>query len=171
MSGAQIEVVVDAEDLAKIQAVLSDSDAMKALFERLAQEFYAAEAEVFESQGGSIGATWDENSPRYAAVKAREFGKTVPMELTGAMRAGLTGGGGSGAVLDIGPDYMSIGTALPYADTHHRGSSETFSIGAPFNMTVNGVPARPLVAWTPRDEDRWTAAAEEWLRGLVDRMA
>lgn len=168
--GADVTVVVDDADLQRAMATLTPGGLdLPGMFGEMADDFYAFEGFVFDSIGGSRGTAWDPNSPGYAAKKRANYGDLPVLQLTGALYRAMTHRGSAGGVLDIQPLEMTIGTDLPYADKHQRGSTEVFEIGPPFNMTVNGVPARPFAFFETDDVGRWETIAYEWLAGVLEK--
>lgn len=161
--GAGMEVVIDRTSLDKAVGDLSARmrDPVR-LFDEIASYFNALERQIFNQEGAFRGARWDENSPGYAAKKRAHYGGKPVMELTGALRQSLTTKGGPGTVRDITADTLVVGTSLSYAAKHHEGSSDDFYIPEPFNMTVHGVPARPLMAWADEDTSVIEGLALEW---------
>jgi phage gpG-like protein len=141
------------------------------LAERLIEDFYLRTGDVFKSRGKSHGFPWDENSPRYAAIKKKHYGHVRLLELSGDLLGSLTSSGAPGSVKDITADGFAVGTSLPYASKHQDGSSERFDIPDPFNMTINGVPARPMVSFLDADRKRWEDHAMQWLAEMAAKVA
>lgn len=135
--------------------------------EALEPDFYRLQTERFDTEGGAR--KWEPLSPVYAAKKAEHFPGRRILELTGTLRESLTKRGAAEQVRRISATTMELGTAVPYAGTHHLGSSKRMWIPAPFYMWINGVPRREVIDFTPDDERRWQALAEDYYRGVVGR--
>lgn len=138
---------------------------LRPLFKIYEGDFYNIQEEHFDEEGGRT--KWAPNSPIYAAIKRREYGESRVMHLSGDLRDGLTRMGGVGQMRRVSDRQMILGTSLDYAGTHHKGSTAEMYIPAPFNLWINGVPARPLIGFHPgEDERRWKAIGEEHFRAV-----
>lgn len=166
------EVEIDKAALERVMSMFAEGALdMTPLAERLIEDFYRRTGDVFKSQGASHGARWDENTPRYAAVKKKHFGHLRLLELSGDLLGSLTSSGAPGSVKDITADGFSVGTSLAYASKHQEGSADDFDIGDPFNMTVHGIPARPMVSFLDADHERWEQHAMTWLAEMAAKLA
>ena len=167
-----IEVEIDKAALERVMSMFAEGSLdLAPLAERLIEDFYLRTEGVFKSRGKSHGFPWDENSPRYAAIKKKHFGHVRLLELSGDLLGSLTSSGAPGSVKDITADGFAVGTSLPYASKHQEGSSERFDIPDPFNMTINGVPARPMVSFLDADRKRWEDHAMQWLAEMAAKVA
>ena len=159
-----IDVVINPADVQRVLDMFaSGSLDTRPLSELLIEDWYKRTADVFKSQGASHGPKWDFTSPYYGIRKREVVGHERLLELSGGLLASMTSASGPGSVKDVTADGFAVGTSLPYASKHQEGSEETFDIGEPFNMTVHGVPARPMVSWLAGDQDRWQKIATDWL--------
>lgn len=166
------EVEIDKAALERVMAMFSEGALdLTPLAERLIEDFYRRTGDVFTSLGASHGPRWDDNSPGYAAKKKKHYGHTRLLELSRDLLGSLTSSGAPGSVKDITADGFSVGTSLPYASKHQEGSSDRFDIPDPFNMTIHGVPARPMVSFLDADRERWEQHAMTWLAEMAAKVA
>ena len=169
--GIEFTVVVDREDLDKALAMMTPEGMdFPGMFAMMADDFYASEALIFASEGANRGGRWDPNSPGYAAIKKSNWGDVPVLQLTGALVRSMTMKGSTGGVLDIQPLEMTVGTSLPYADKHQRGSTEDMWVPYPYMMMMAGVPARPFLWFEEADRARWEKIANDWLTTIVAKM-
>jgi phage gpG-like protein len=85
-------------------------------------EFYAIETEQFETEGGAGGQRWTPLSPLYSEYKERVFPGQPILQAEGDLRASLTDPEAAGAILQPREDELVIGTSVPYALAHQRGT-------------------------------------------------
>lgn len=143
---------------------------LRPLYEQVLEpDFYRMQASRFDSEGGAK--KWAPLSPLYAAKKAKYFPGRRILELSGTLRDSLTRQGAAGQVRRLSATTMEIGTAVPFAATHHLGSTKRMWIPAPFYLWINGVPRREVIDFTPEDDRRWQTIAEDYYRGVVGRSA
>lgn len=88
-------------------------------WEDIRDYFWEVEAGQFDAEGGGDSGPWAPLSPTYAAWKAVHYGTPI-LELTGALRESLTGGGGS--EVEISPMRLRVGSAVPYGIFHQWGT-------------------------------------------------
>lgn len=82
--------------------------------------FWDIEGGQFDAEGQGGDGPWAPLSPTYANWKAIHYGTPI-LELTGALRQSLTGGGG--AEVEIGPMSLKVGSSIPYGIFHQYGTS------------------------------------------------
>lgn len=114
------------------------------------EEFYKIEGEQFGSEGsrGSTG-HFAALSPGYARFKAIAFPGKHILQATGALKDSLTGPDALDSVLRPEADQLTIGTALPYAIWHQRGTGR--------------MPARPPIAMNETSKRRIQKAIQAGL--------
>lgn len=78
--------------------------------------FWNAEKKKFEA------ADWEPLSPIYAAWKEEHYPGKPILQRTGALMASLTGHN-EGAIIEIHPLWMQVGSALGYGRYHQKGTS------------------------------------------------
>jgi len=112
-------------------------------FFAIADEFAKHEGTVFNQQGAVEGfAGWAPLSPNYVAEKAAEgYGSRILIR-TGKLRMSLTDKTDANFVFRLTPKRLVIGTSVPYAKFHRRGTS---------NM-----PAREPIRITQALRKRWS---------------
>ncbi len=104
--------------------------------------FLRATLEQFEAQGSRGGAQWQPLSENYGKWKARKYpGKPILVK-TERLRRSFSLGGQKGGdqVYEAQPLSLTMGTAVPYARYHQRGTAR--------------MAARPILQPTQRDIDR-----------------
>lgn len=104
--------------------------------------FLRANLEQFNSSGARGGQTWAPLTEKYGKWKAKRFPGKPILVRTERLRRSLTlGGSGTGdQVLDMQPMTLTMGTMVPYARFHQRGTKR--------------MVARPVLQPTRRDIDR-----------------
>lgn len=108
--------------LDKSFAVLND---LSKYWPKVAEAFYAIEKEQFETEGGRVGRKWAPLTRNYQAWKQSHlFGDTGSiLRLRGVLRRSLTARGEEGAIYEETPQSLTLGSSVPYALVHQRGSS------------------------------------------------
>jgi phage gpG-like protein len=122
------------------------------IFEKLAADFYRFEGDVFRTEGAvNASGQWKPLSPRYAAWKAKRYPGRRILRLTGKLRSSLVKPGAEGNIEEITPTSMTLGTSIPYAGFHQRGTRR--------------MPARKVIDLPNRMMTRWARMTEEYLMG------
>ena len=103
--------------------------------------FYEIEGNQFASQGSRGGNPWVKLSEGYGKWKALHHPGKPLLVVDGTLRDSLQGKG-DGAIRDIQPDSLTLGSSIPYAAYHQRGTSR--------------MPARPPMVITPSDLGQFT---------------
>jgi phage gpG-like protein len=115
-----------------------------------------ANVEHFESEGARGGQKWQPLSANYAKWKAKKYPGKPILVRTGRLFRSLTlGGFGTDIINDEQPRSLTLGTAVPYAKYHQRGTSR--------------LAQRPVFAPTQRDIDRMVSRIYRFVeRGARD---
>lgn len=114
----------------------------KTIFEKIADEFYESQEKVFGAEGAFEGrARWAELSPRYRAWKEKNYPGMPILQLTGKMKSSLVGSGAEGSVYEVSNKELTVGTNVPYAIFHQRGTRR--------------MPQRKIIEVTDRQKLRW----------------
>ena len=114
----------------------------------IADDFRELEEKQFDTQGGSGSGGWTALSPAYATWKARHYPGKGILVRTGALRSSLTTGG-AGHIEKKSADRLEIGTSVPYAIYHQKGTRK--------------MPKRPPVELSEADKMRWSKALHKFL--------
>lgn len=154
--------------LDQLSRALSD---MRPLWELVSVDFWTGEKRRWDSENTSRGSRWEPLGPRYGALKRYHYGDLPLLVLSGALRRSLTEPGAAGGVQRMTETELLIGTALDYAERVQAGTTEDVWIPAPFNITIHGHPARPIVEVTSDDEQRWQRLAEQWAEDVARKVA
>jgi phage gpG-like protein len=118
-------------------------------------EFYAIETEQFETEGAAGGQRWTPLSPVYSEYKERVFPGQPILQAEGDLRASLTDPEAAGAILQPREDELVIGTNVPYALVHQRGSSR------------RNIPRRPPINFSEAQKRRIQKAIQAGLVRFV----
>lgn len=144
---------------------------LRPLWELVSVDFWATGKARFDSKNASRGAQWEPLGPRYGALKRYHYGDLPLLVLSGTLRRSLTQKGAPGGVQRMTPEALTIGTSVEYAERVQLGTTDDVWIPAPFNITIHGHPARPIVDLQPDDESRWQRLAVEWAEGIAKTVA
>lgn len=87
-------------------------------------------------------------SPKYAEQKERDYPGRQILVRTGKLKASLTGKTVD-TIRIIHPLQMALGTTIPYAGYHQRGTPT--------------MPRRPVVELTEQDKRSWTKIIQRFL--------
>ncbi len=127
-------------------------------FSMMADEFFESMANVFSAEGAfEERSRWQELSPAYAKWKARHFPGRKILERTGRMKRSLTTKGGPDNVLEITPKSLSVGTRVPYAMYHQKGTSR--------------MPMRKIIELTNAQKRRWVRIMHTYMYGVAAIIA
>lgn len=88
------------------------------------QIFYRAQLEQFNSEGSRGGSRWTPLSDNYRNWKQKKYPGRPILVLTGRLKRSLTvnGAGGADQVRDQQPMSLTLGSVVPYAIYHQRGT-------------------------------------------------
>lgn len=116
-------------------------------------EFYKIMKDQFASEG-SKGASgkWKALNPKYKAIKDRKYGVLPILQRTKRTYKSLTSQG-SDTVVDESAQEMTIGTKVPYAPYHQRGSGR--------------LPRREIISLTVAQEKQLMKPIQTKLKQLV----
>lgn len=118
-------------------------DDMDEVYDDIVKDFTRVEDERFEASGPG----WAPLSPRYRAWKTRHYPGRPLLVREGDLRASLTGG--RGFIHRREPHGVTVGSAVPYARFHHRGTRD--------------MPARRLVEVDSATRTRWAKMVQRYL--------
>ena len=109
--------------------------------------FYEIETEQFQSEGakGASG-KWTPLSPAYKNFKERAFPGQAILRQTNALYDSLTSPDAIGAIIRPEKDELTLGSAVPYALFHQRGTSR--------------MPPRPPISLTDNDKRQMVKAIQ-----------
>lgn len=118
------------------------------LWDKIVGSFRRIEAEQFGSEGGTGSGGWRPLSPQYAAWKAQHYPGAPILVRKGALKASLVGI--TGYTIDRRtPDSLLIGTSIPYALYHQKGTGR--------------MPARKPIELSMANRDEWTKMTHRFL--------
>ncbi len=131
----------------RIEQFISD---FRSVWPAVAEEFYAAETEQFESEGAAgASGTWTPLSKAYAAFKAVEFPGQTILKATTDMAQSLMDREALDAIYISEPTQLTLGTKDPKAVAHHRG--------------LGRLPARPVISLSETQKRRMQKAIQREL--------
>ena len=107
--------------------------------------WYAATEDVYASEG--LPDAWPALSPAYAEWKERRFPGQPIGQLTGRLKASLTGG--EGGVWDVGPRSLRYSSRVPYFRYQQLGTSR--------------MPARPPLVMLPETLDKLLDSVKDYV--------
>lgn len=120
---------------------------------KVKQAAYRELKEQFSSEGAAgVGGKWKELSSPYKERKAKKYGSVPILQATGKLYRSLTRDGGD-SVVDYQPLEMSLGTTVPYAAYHQRGTGK--------------MPARPVFDFTDESKKRILEPIQDGLQQLI----
>lgn len=95
---------------------------MREVWEVLADRLAVVEERQFRTEGGYASGGWPALSPRYAAWKATHYPGQTILRRTDELYESLTDRPFDVEVIE--PDYMVLGSDVPYGGFHQRGDGQ-----------------------------------------------
>lgn len=129
---------------------LSQIDDLRPLWGEVIGEFHQIEVEQFDSEGAATGQRFHPLSRVYAEYKEVAYPGKPILQASGDLRDSLTDSDAIGAIVRPGPHELIVGTSVPYARFHQRGTGR--------------MPARPPIRLAELQRRRIQKAIQ---RGLV----
>lgn len=127
---------------------------LRPLYPEVIREFYAIEREQFESEGAAgASGRWAPLSAGYARSKQASHPDKPILRADDDLFASLTDPEAAGAILRPEPDSLTIGTSVPYAIFHQRGTRH--------------MPARPPISPSETQKRRLQKALQSGLVRFV----
>ena len=129
-------------------------DDWRGAWEPMAEDFWQAEREIFAQEGPG----WAELTPKYKAWKTKHYPGMPLLVRTGALEASLTQFDAEGAIYDVYPTEMSLGTDLKVRDGK-------YTLGMLHQTgTRRGLPPRPPLQVKPGLQRQWNRRLATWMR-------
>jgi phage gpG-like protein len=123
---------------------------LRPLWPNVIREFYLIEAEQFESEGAAgASGRWAALSDVYAKYKQVAHPDKGILRADDDLYQSLTDPEAAGAILRPEPDGLTIGTSVPYATAHQRGTRK--------------MPARPPISFSEAQKRRMQKAIQAGL--------
>lgn len=120
----------------------------------VAAEFQKIEREQFSSEGGSGQAgKWKGLSSPYKEIKAKKWGQQPILQASGRLYKSLTSSGGD-AVYEESNLELTLGSSVPYAKYHQRGTRK--------------MPSRPPISLTDENKKQLLKPIQTKLEQLID---
>lgn len=117
-------------------------------FRAIAVEFFKGEEQQFESEGSHGSGGWSPLAPSTAEQKARLGYPPDILVRTGKLKNSLASMSGD-TVRDVQPHMLRLGTTVPYAIYHQKGTRR--------------MPARPPIQLNERQKVEWTKIVHQHL--------
>lgn len=134
-------------------------DDWRPAWEHMAEDFWASEEREFDTEGQR---TWAPLSPRYAKWKERHYPGMPMLVRTGALKLSLTQPDAKGAVYDVFPTELQLGTDL-------KTRNGQYTLGMLHQTgTRRGMPPRPPVKIRSDLQSKWNERLTNWLREELD---
>lgn len=121
-------------------------------FELMAEEFWRQNEATFQAEG--LPEPWMPLSPKYRKWKEKHYPGKPILVRSGALKASLVNGTAEGAIYEVFPTQMILGTEVPHAIYHQTGSMKV----------QNRPPKRPPVMLTTEMRTKWSEIMANWLR-------
>ncbi len=135
-------------------------DDWRGAWDPMAEDFRTAEAETF----GEEGPGWAPLRPRYAKWKSKHYPGMPLLVRTGALELSLTDPFADGAINEINPTWMELGTDLKTTNK----SGKQYTLGMLHQTgTRRGMPARPPIIIRPTLQKTWNRRLAQWLRDEI----
>lgn len=137
-------------------------DDFRPLWEWMAEDFWEHEKQAFDAEG-----------PGWASLKRstqwnRLYSGYPPshpiLVRTGALRASLTDGNADGAINEMYPTEMSVGTDLKTPDGRYTLGMLHQTGTRPHKRSPNGMVARPPVIIGPELRESWRSDITTWFQ-------
>lgn len=127
---------------------------LRPLWPEVIREFYLIEAEQFDSEGAAgASGKWAPLSDTYAKYKQVAYPDKPILRADDDLFESLTDPEAAGAILQPEQDQLTIGTSVPYAIYHQRGTSR--------------MPARPPISLAEAQKRRLQKAIQAGLVRFV----
>ncbi len=130
--------VAEAEALMKeLRAAVDDFTPAWPKVERVVLDM---ERRQFETEGAYGGERWEPLNPSYAELKRREHGELGILRRNDVLFTSLTRKGALGHFYNAGPNFVEVGTTIPYGEYHQRG-----------HESPTRLPRRKVIPTPPRE--------------------
>ncbi len=133
--------VDNSEAVLMLEGLLAGIDDFSPAWPKVEQIVMDMERQQFETQGEFGGEEWEPLNETYAEYKRKTYGSTGILVATGMLKGSLTTKGGAGHYYNAGPNFVEIGTLVPYAGYHQRGHETPTRLP---KRTVIPIPPKPV---------------------------
>lgn len=129
-----------AQIVRKLAIAANHIESLEPAWEQVGEDLLGDFRQNFDQEGGAFGAgawaKWAPLRPSTIADRLRKgYGGAHPiLERTGTLRAGVTQRGAPGNVFEVGPNYLVVGTTVPYAIYHNSSAPRK-----------SNLPRRPII--------------------------
>lgn len=158
----RFEVDGDVQLSRALDMVADELEDLSPAFERMAEDFYTTQWQVFAKEGGHEGLKpWAPLSERYEAWKERHYPGRPILVLTGRLRAALTTPNARGAIKQVTADTLILGAHVPV-----KGG---WNLAALHQQGTRKMPARPPLRLTEPQKKRWVKYMHEhvWSESII----
>jgi len=143
----EIEIAGEKQISRVLEGIEARAEDLRPVWDVIAQDFGRIVARQFATEGG-LGRPWPPLSPAYAAWKARHYPGRPILVRTGRLKESLVGRT-IDTVDERTRDSLTLGTAVPYAIYHQKGTKK--------------MPPRPPIVIPEAAKDRWARAIHEFV--------
>lgn len=133
---------------------LEKLDDWRSVWPNVIQEFHLIEAEQFDSEGAAGSGKWTPLKAVYAEFKEAHFPGKPILQATSDLRDSLVDSEAFGAITRISEQELVLGTSVPYAIFHQRG-------------TRRGLPQRKVISLSEQQKRRIQKAVQAGLVRFV----
>ncbi len=149
-----MEITGVSEAVADLRGITDRAEDMRPAMYQIRELLIAAHTKNFRSRGGYFGTPWKPNAPATIARKARTGVPSLSSTMveSGDLQESLEGGAGSHN--RVTRSMVRVGTSLFYAVFHIKPKRA-------------GMPARPTVGVTEREEEAAVAIVDNRLMGRM----
>lgn len=138
----------------RLQGIINHARNMEPVLSKVALDFWAHMATVFDSQGGATASgSWAPLSDRYAAWKMRNYPGQPILQLRGKLKASLTPSG-EGRIFEQTADSLTMGSGVRVG---------RWNLGMLHQTGTKNMPKRKIVDLPKTVKTRWVRYLREWL--------
>lgn len=127
---------------------------LRDVWARVQPAFYKIEEEQFKSEGVKGGGRWKALSPAYAKRKRRLYPGKPILQASGKLYAAMTSESPDSILIKT-KDEFAVGTSLPYALAHQKGSGK--------------LPKRPVVSFSNSQKKELQKEMQKGLLAVLQR--
>ena len=154
----RFEVAGEAQFSRKIQSLQGLVTDMTPAWQKIAADFYAGEKERFG------GGQWQALTPKYLKWKADHNLSTRILVSTGELEASLTSPTAAGAIYEMRPMSLMIGTGV-------RTDNGKFNLGMIHQVGTRYTPQREVIRITDEQRKTWSSAMASGVRKAMKAAA
>lgn len=130
--------------------------------QEIAEDFYKTQDAIFDAEGGAEdNPQWEALAPEYEKWKHKNYPGAKILELTGKLRASLTGPSADGSVFRLQRQSLEIGTDLQ--------TRSGYTLGLLHHTGTARMPSRKPILLSHDQRDRFVRIFRDFLDQYIDR--